>query len=401
MPDREPRRWYEMVRAEAGDAATIRIFGDIGESWWGDSVSATSFADELDALGRNVRSIELRINSPGGDMFDGVAIYNTLRNHSARKTVYVDGLAASAASVIAMAGDEIVMGTGTQLMIHDASMLVWGNADELRKQAAVGDQLSEGMASIYADRAGGAAATWRAAMQAETWYSGQEAVDAGLADRVVQRESDAEPVDASVAAMLRRSRVAAHYRYMGRASAPAPQTPVRANGAGTEGGHSVEVTDEDFASLRSKLGLEDTAEIGDVLDALDERSEAPAQDDQAEEKVAAKLPTGVLAVDTDTWAQVQADAKLGREAREAQVQARRAAKVDAAITAGKVMPSRRAHWLSQLDADEEGVTAALEALTPVFGTAEIGHDTGEAATASGSVDEVREQPAYKNWKVVG
>jgi ATP-dependent protease ClpP protease subunit len=114
MPDREPRRWYEMVRAEAGDAATIRIFGDIGESWWGDSVSATSFADELDALGRNVRSIELRINSPGGDMFDGVAIYNTLRNHSARKTVYVDGLAASAASVIAMAGDEIVMGTGTQ-----------------------------------------------------------------------------------------------------------------------------------------------------------------------------------------------------------------------------------------------------------------------------------------------
>lgn len=409
MPDAEPRRWYEMVRAQASGTAVIRIFGDIGESWWTDSVSAAAFAKELDALGE-VSTLEIRLNSPGGDMFDGVAIFNTLRTHSARKAVYVDGLAASAASIVAMAADELVMGTGTQLMIHDAWSFFLGNADDARKQADVLDQLSGSMAEIYADRAGGAASMWRDAMRQETWYGAQEAVDAGLADRVSKRDpqndgAEGEPAD--VAAMLRRSPIAARFRYKGRAQAPTPTIPARPGGAKTRGG-SVEITDEEFATLAAKLGLGDDAEIGDVLDALDEQPDAeetPASEEAvsgASETVAtaAKLPAGVLAVDTATWAQVQADAKLGREAREAQVKARREAVVDAAVKAKKILPPRRAHWLQQIEADEEGVTATLASLSPQYGTTEIGYDDGPESGEANTVEAVRNDPAYKNWKVV-
>jgi ATP-dependent protease ClpP protease subunit len=392
MPD-QPRQWYEMVRAEAGNTATIRIFGDIGDSWFGDSVSAASFAKDLDEIGP-VGTLNLHVNSPGGDMFDGVAIFNTLRGHQARKVVHIDGLAASAASVIAMAGDEIVMGTGTQLMIHNAWAMVMGDSEDMRKQAAVMDGLNESMAGIYADRAGGETSTWRAAMNEETWYLPEEAVAAGLADRVVRRESESETDNTAVAAMLRRSRVAAKYRYQGRAHAPAPRTPVHAGGSQTEGGF-VEITDEDFANLRTKLGLDDSAEIGDVLDALEEG----AAGEEEREPVAAKLPDGVLAVDKATWAQVQDDARLGREARQAQVQARRVAKIDAAIAAGKIVPARRDHWLAQIEGDEDGITAVLEGLTAVFGTTEVGHDDGSVTTPN-TLEGVRASADYQGWKVI-
>jgi hypothetical protein len=309
MSDGAPRQWYEMIRAEAGGEATIRIFGDIGESWWGDSVSAAQFAKDLDEIGP-VGTLNLRVNSPGGDMFDGVAIFNTLRNHEARKVIHVDGLAASAASVIAMAGDEVVMGTGTQLMIHNAWSFMVGDA----------------------------------------------------------------------------------------AHAPTPRTPARAGGSHAKEGF-VEIKDEDFATLRTKLGLEDGAEIGDVLDALDDQGESTAGAAEQQEPVAAKLPAGVLAVDKGAWEQVQADAALGRKAREDQVRARRAAKVDEAIVAGKVLPSRRAHWIEQIEKDEEGISAALDGLTAIFGTAEIGHDDGTVADDN-TLEGVRGSAAYQSWKVI-
>lgn len=390
-----PRQWYQLVRAEGSNTAVLRIFGDIGESWWGDSVSAAQFARDLDALG-SVGTLEVRLNSPGGDMFDGVAIYNTLRTHKARKVMYVDGLAASAASVIAMAADELIMGTGTQLMIHNAWAFVIGDADDMRKQASVMDGLNESMASIYADRAGGDSAFWRDAMTEETWYGAQEAVDAGLADRVTTRAGEDGPDDSEVAATLRRSAVAARFRFQGRAHAPAPKTPSRPAGQATEGG-SVEITDEDFAALREKLGLPEDAAIGDVLDALDDAEDNEADDG---EKVAAAARSGVVTLDSAALSQLQADAALGRQAREEQVQARRVAKVDAAIKAGKVVPARRAHWLEQIEADEDGVTATLEGLTPIFGTSEMGYDDGTVTDTSTTPEAVRSSKAYQDWKVL-
>jgi ATP-dependent protease ClpP protease subunit len=155
----------------------LLLYGVIGWGIW--------VEDILRQLSRTTATrIRVSVNSPGGDAFDGIALYNALAKHPAHVRVEVDGLAASAASVIAMAGDEIVMGTGATMMIHDASVTMQGSASELRQAAETLDTLSEGIAAIYARRAGGDPGVWREAMLAETWLSGEEAVEAGLATTV-------------------------------------------------------------------------------------------------------------------------------------------------------------------------------------------------------------------------
>jgi ATP-dependent protease ClpP protease subunit len=394
MPD-QPRRWWEVARNEANPGTlTVRIYGEITSWPWLDgAMSAGALARSLEDAG-DVSSIQLHLNSPGGEAFEGIAIMNALRQHPARVTAHVDGMAASAASIVAMGADEVVMYPGSQLMVHDALTVAYGFADDLRKQADDLDHLSQSMASLYADRAGGDAAQWREVMKAETWYNGEEAVTAGLADRVVTHADKTQDAAAAVATLYR-SPVAACYRYKGRAQAPAPQTPTRVSGGSSTEGGSVEITEQDLAALRAKLGLSDDAEFGDVLDALDE-----AGREQEKEPVAAKLPDGVVPVDRATWEQVQADAKLGREAALAQAQARREGVVQAAIEAGKIMPGRRDHWLTQIAQDEAGITAAIDSLAPVFGTSELGHDDGREAGPATTLAEIREDPTYRNWKVV-
>lgn len=205
--------WFEIRNAVSGGTAEIYIYDEIG--YWG--VTAQDFVRQLTAL--DVAEVDLRLNSPGGDAFDGIAIHNALRNHAATVTVTVDGLAASAASVIAMAGDRVVMGHGAQMMIHDASGITLGNADDMREMADLLDSMSDNIAEFYADRAGGDVSTWRDAMRAETWYNASEAIAAGLADEAAPaRGSDPEPADQQVAARWDLS----VFQYAGRDKAPAP-----------------------------------------------------------------------------------------------------------------------------------------------------------------------------------
>lgn len=187
------------------ESAEVYLYDIIGD--WG--TSAGDFVAELRGIGN--KPIDLHINSEGGDVFDGLAIFNAIKNHGAPVTAYVDGLAASAASFIAMAAGRIVIAQHASMMIHDASSFAWGNADELRKQAALLDSTSQNIASIYAKRAGGTAEDWRARMRAETWYQDQEAVDVGLADEVggdepqnravrpVKAQAEVQPVAGPVA----------------------------------------------------------------------------------------------------------------------------------------------------------------------------------------------------------
>ena len=128
--------------------------------------------------------VSLRVNSPGGDVFDGIAIFNAIRRHKAYFTAYIDGIGASAASWIPLAADKVVMSPHSQLFIHDASGFAWGNAADMRKLADELDRLSDEIASMYAARAGGDVAEWRDRMRAETWFSDSEAVAAGLADEI-------------------------------------------------------------------------------------------------------------------------------------------------------------------------------------------------------------------------
>lgn len=170
-----------VLKAAAKDEAEILIYDAIGKDFWGDGVTAKQFDTDLKAFG-SVRRLNVRINSAGGDVFDGVAIFNTLARHSARKTVYVDGLAASAASVLAMAGDEIRIGAGAFMMIHNAWGLAIGNASDMRRTADLLDSVSAQIADIYARRTGNdvkAIAQW---MQDETWFDPDAAVKHGFAD---------------------------------------------------------------------------------------------------------------------------------------------------------------------------------------------------------------------------
>jgi len=172
------KSWYEIRNATA-ETAEVLLYDEIGG--WG--ITASDFAKELQGV--KAKIINLRINSPGGDVFDGVAIYNALKNHPAAVHAVVDGLAASSASFISQAGDTVLMATGSTMMIHEPNGMTMGDAQDHAKMAETLNKMGDTIASFYAMRAGGDEPLWRARMRAESWFRAQEAVDIGLADGVV------------------------------------------------------------------------------------------------------------------------------------------------------------------------------------------------------------------------
>lgn len=212
--------WYQIKNAldEGGSpVATITLYGDIGS--WG--ITAASFVEELKSI--DAPEIRLHVSSPGGEVFDGLAVYNALRSHRAKVIVQVDSLAASIASVIAMAGDRIIMAPHSQLMIHMAAGVCAGEAAELREYADFLDRQSENIAGVYAERAGGTVKHWLKAMAAETWYFADEAVEAGLADEVCKpkRQMDEPDLDDRATAAAWDLSVY-NYAHTSREEAPAP-----------------------------------------------------------------------------------------------------------------------------------------------------------------------------------
>lgn len=218
-----PRRgqdtdWFTF-RNISDDEAEIDIYGQIGGfSWWDDdeTVTAQSFRKKLKEF-KNKSHITVHINSPGGSVFEALAIYNALKQHDAEIKVVIDALAASAASFVAMAADEgqLIMARNAVMMIHDASGVAMGDAAIMREMADLLDKHSDNIADIYAQRTGEDAVFWRTAMVEETWYTGTEAVTAGLADSVLEDENEeAEQAAASFDLSI--------YNYAGREQAPAP-----------------------------------------------------------------------------------------------------------------------------------------------------------------------------------
>lgn len=170
------------IRAEAGAPTRIDVFDDIGNGgMFSDGLTAKDFAAQISSV---KGPLDIHINSGGGSVADGIAIANAVRAHQGRKRTIVDGMAASIASIIMQAGDERVVEPGAMVMVHDASTVAAGTAADFEKMAADLNKHSDNLAKQYADRAGGTPEQWRATMKAETWYSADEAVAAGLADRV-------------------------------------------------------------------------------------------------------------------------------------------------------------------------------------------------------------------------
>jgi ATP-dependent Clp protease protease subunit len=169
----------------------ILIYDDIGESWFSEGVTAKSVKAQLDAM-KDEKQITVRINSPGGDVFDGFAIYNLLAQHPAEITVKVDGMAASAASVIAMAGDKIEMAANAMLMIHNPWTMAMGDAESLGKTITLLDQIKGSILTTYATKASLSEEELSGLMDAETWFDAQGAIDAGLATAIVGKAEKAK-----------------------------------------------------------------------------------------------------------------------------------------------------------------------------------------------------------------
>lgn len=167
-----------------GDTADVLIYQQIGNSFFEEGLTAKAFAENLKAQAKGVKTINVRINSPGGSVFDGTAIYNTLRNHGAKIVTHNEGAALSIASLIFMAGDERRMAKNGYLMIHDPAGAVRGRAEEMRKMADMLDKVKDVTASTYADRTKQEKGDIVDMMSAETWLTASEAAELGFVDTV-------------------------------------------------------------------------------------------------------------------------------------------------------------------------------------------------------------------------
>jgi ATP-dependent protease ClpP protease subunit len=385
---RAPRAEAAAGGSSSASSATIDIFDVIDSygGWWGIS------AGEVDAALKQVGDVDtlyVRLNSPGGEATEGVAIANLLRANRATVRVTVYGLAASAASMVAVAGEVVNMAPGSILMIHDAWDFAVGPADDFRKAADVLDTISDSYAGLYAAKAGGDAATWRAVMREDKWYSADAAVEAKLADTVgidATLPADLPPVEddpASDAATVIEldieinpaARAAARrFDLSLLPNAPAalvhPQTPAEPPDVPTEEGADT-MSDTLNQALRERLGVTDEGiDENGLIAALDEAlAEAPEPAPAA----AATLPEGLVAIEATVLDELRGQASAGAQARAQQVKEHREQLVKAAVDDGRIAPARRDHWLAQLEADPGAETVLTNLAPGLVPVAEIGH----------------------------
>lgn len=187
-------RKFEVVAKTDTNEVDIFLYDAIVSSeaeaeWWG-GVAPESFVKAVYAVDKNT-TINLRINSPGGSVFAARSMEQALRDHKGKVIVHIDGLAASAATFIAMAGDEVIMSKGALFMIHKAWTGLWGNADDLRKEAELLDKIDGTLADTYADKTGKSVDQVAAWMAAETWFTSAEALEQGFATSIAESEAKA------------------------------------------------------------------------------------------------------------------------------------------------------------------------------------------------------------------
>lgn len=350
------------------EAAEVLIYNDIAPASSGGFVRALKDIDST--------AITVRINSSGGNVFDAIAMANALRDHPARVTTVVDGLAASAASFIATAGDEVVMNRNSEMMIHNPKAALAGGSSEMRSLADRLDAVRDNIASMYVARAGGTVDQWREVMAAETWYSADEAVAAGLADRVSSEAAMTNSFDLS------------GFQFSGRAQAPQPPIFQPSNSSIHIDSAPVETSRKDGFMPTLNEGLAEL--FGVPTDADDEAILAAAREALAaatttevepadpveptiEQAAAVAAKSGLTLVNSETLEALQEQARAGAEARELQVRQAHEGIVDSAITEGRIAPSSREHWLVQLAADPDGIQNVIAALPAVIPVTEVGH----------------------------
>lgn len=390
--------------SKAAKVATMRLYGPIYDGWMG--VSASAVAEALGQIDDDVEEIRVRINSPGGDVSEAMTILNMFRAHKARTVGVVDGIAASAGSFLAAGLDETVMSPGTQMMVHDAAGMCFGQAKDMLKAAEMLDSFSNSIASIYAQVAGGTSAEWRAVMVEESWYTADEAVEANLADRVgivtdagqTETAETDDDFEAAVEDMVRARYDLSVFNYAGRDAAPAPHNPPSASAVGSvntsERGSAVAFTNEQLTTMRQELGLAGDADEATIVaalsEALAEQSEppasptpvaaapaapaAPASAAQATPSPVTPIPGSTMVIDSSAWEEREARIKRLEAADNKRRRDERDQVIATAVADGKFPQARKDHWQRIWDADPEGTRQVIDGLTKgVVPVNELGH----------------------------
>lgn len=394
---RNPRAYKRTpVRAEkpqpqpAGDGTTavLRLYDPI-DSWgefWG--VSAKEFVAAIDELPDTTTQIEVLINSPGGEVWEGLAILNALRRHKAHVVAIVEGIAASSASFIASGVDELRIMENAEFFIHKAWGMCVGNGDDMSKMAADLEHEDRNIASIYTSKAGGTVEDWLAAMSAESWYSADEAVAAGLADSVISATAGAESPTQQ-----------AKNRFD--LSALAQRRTTNSSAAEVEADKKESRMATLQEALVERLGIDADADEETTLAALDEAlaeqaTDTPPAAPDAEPTLDRAMATvkkgGFTVVETGAFADMQAQVARLESARNEQIKAGHQDYLSDAIRNGQLAPSQREHFATLLDADPEGTRTLIDSLPKnLIPVSEVGHSTEPNA----DITSVRDSDAYK------
>lgn len=421
------RQWFRFTpTAKADDdggdgkATTLHIYDVIGADLFFGGVDVTELVTAIEGLDEDAE-LTVRINSPGGAAWDGLALANAIMRHPGKTITRIDGLAASAASLIALAGDEVVISRYGQMMLHNSRGGLYGTAEELKAAASQLEKLNGSMAEFYADRAGGEVAAWSRAMKRETWYNADEAKDAGLATSI-DDSTKREEVEAAASAQI--AKAAATFRYRGREAAPPPTAVVEDGPTGPDTKEAPVATSKEILKA---LGLPEDATDEQVLAKIAEGGDAGAGSGsgsgdagdtggdagdkggssdtvdagQVAAVQAAAQALGLSVIDPGTLAEMQRNSSLGAKAHATMETQRITAAVDAAIGLGKIAPARKEHFVALMRADEVGTVKLLGDIPPgtAVPMAELGHALDPVAMAGGEGGDVTESAAYKNWSV--
>ena len=329
------KTWFDIKAAAGGEKQTeVVIFDEIGR--WG--ITAKDFATALKEIPED-HAITVRINSPGGSVFDGYAIFNALRSRAANVTTRIEGLAASMASVIALAGSKVTAAVNSIVMIHNPWSGVSGDSDDLRKMADLLDKLTGQLVGIYAAKTGLPEADVRAAMDAETWFTGAEAKEWGLVDEVTDEIQAVASFDVS------------RFRNAPKALAEKP-APIAAEPQQPD---AIAAITAERDELKAKLETVET------------------QAAHSAEQIAA------LKVESDQRAAERDEARAELKRRDAEIA------VDSAITSGRLADTARAEFVALFIADADKAKTILAALPVARGNAPVPPESKTEATTDAAI----------------
>lgn len=378
--DAEPRQWFSVQnKTDDPKTAAVNIYDDIIPFY---GVNAVDFRNELQALGDGIETIDLHIHSRGGNVYEAVAIMNTLRQHSAKVVTTVDSVAASAAGFIAVgASDELIVAENAEIMAHLPWVMAIGDANDLRKTVDRLDQIGKNIASIFSERAGGTVEEWMDVLTAETWWSAQEAVDAGIADRVLKAPKR------KAASGAKNSIDLSVFNHAGRSHAPAPRKPQAHNETPGPVDKAAEATEKKeeanmatlSESVLQKLGLDadaDDSAIEEAINKIAERPEPAASADPTAEQAAEVLAKlGMVAVNKASHDEMVATVADLSARRDAAIKAENEAAIQDALTTGRIDAASADTWRAEIEKNRDGTLALLNTLpaNKAVPVNEIGH----------------------------